>query len=275
MGKCPVSENRTEREARQAVTVATTIGKGRVSGSFSDFPLRKIQVLADGLVTDSLPCKNPIMSLIFDNNLIRLFDFYLLLMFVIGLLRRYTFYKDIVILAVATVVRQPNLVRRLNANRDVLMNWPTMLPFFFAVFLMAVQFVMSRLIWPDATITGRDAGRVWWHAALLVALFVPMFGVDFYFLIRIGQIDRTEANKHLSRAEYWLTGWQAPTIRIITFGYVNPHRMVNEQLRENLTWFRGSMQWSLWWLVVQVGLRILFGVAVWLLWAWTIPAESV
>ena len=215
------------------------------------------------------------MSHLLDTNLIRLFDFYLLLMFVIGLLRRGAFYKDIVVLTVATIVRTPNLVRRLGANRDVLLTWPTLRPLVFALVLMVTQFVMSRLIWPEATMTSRDVGRVWWHAVLLFSLFVPMVVVDIYFLIRVGQIDRAVANKHLARAEYWLTSWQGPAVKFFTLGFVNPRRMVDEQLRENLAWFRGTMKWSMWWLVVQVGLRVSFGVAIWLLWARNISTESV
>lgn len=215
------------------------------------------------------------MSRLLDTNLIRLFDFYLLLMFVIGLLRRAAFYKDVILVSVAAVMRQPNLVRRLGANRDVLLNWQTLRPVFFAVLLLAVQFVLSRLIWPEATLTGREVSRVWWQVVLAIVLFLPMFAVDVYFLIRVGQIDRGAAHELLIRAEHWLTSWQAPAVRLITFGYINPRKMVDDQLRDGLHWFRGTMAWSMWWTTVQVGLRVLFGVAIWLLWAWTQPGESV
>ena len=216
-----------------------------------------------------------VMPALPDTNLIRLFDFYLLLMFVIGLLRRATFYKDVALISLAAVTKQPNLVRRLGANRDVLMNWQTLRPLVFAVVLIFVQFILSRLIWPDATITGRDVGRHWWQAVILVVLFAAMFTVDLYFLIRIGQIDRGEANKHLLRAEYWLTSWQGPVIKIVTFGYVNPRQMVDDQVRDGMTWFRSTMTWSMWWVIVQVSLRVAFGVAIWLFWAWSQKAESV
>lgn len=215
------------------------------------------------------------MSRLPDINLIRLYDFYLLMMFVIGLLRRAGFYKDVVLVSIAAVLRQPNLVRRLGANRDVLMNWTTMRPIFFATLLLASQFVLSRLIWPDATLTGRDVSHSGWQSALLVALFLPMFAVDVYFLVRVGQIDRGLAHEHMARAEYWLAGWRGPAVRVVTFGYVNPRKMVDDQLRDGLVWFRGTMAWSMWWTTGQVGLRVLFGLAIWLLWAWSIPVESV
>jgi hypothetical protein len=215
------------------------------------------------------------MSRLPDINLIRLFDFYLLMMFVIGLLRRAGFYKDVTLVSVAAVLRQPNLVRRLGANRDVLMNWSTLRPVFFAVLLLAIQFVLSRLIWPDANLTGRDVSHSWWRAALLVALFLPMAAVDTYFLFRVGQIDRGIAHQYLARAEYWLTGWRGPAVRVVTFGYVNPRKMVDDQVRDSLRWFRGTMAWSMWWVTVQVSLRVLFGLVIWLLWAWSIRSETV
>lgn len=215
------------------------------------------------------------MTALLDTNLIRLFDFYLLLMFVISLLRRATFYKDVTLISIAAVMKQPNLVRRLGANRDILLNWSTIRPLVFAIVLMLVQFILSRLIWPEATITLREIGPHYGQDAVLVILFAAMFAVDLYFLIRIGQIDRGEANKTLLRAEYWLTSWQAPVISAVTFGYVNPRKMVDDQLREGLTWFRSTMAWSMWWVIVQVSLRVAFGVAIWLFWAWSLNPESV
>ena len=215
------------------------------------------------------------MTALLDTNLIRLFDFYLLLMFAIGLLRRAEFYKDVTLISIAAITKQPNLVRRLGANRDVLLNWSTIRPLVFAIVLILVQFVLSRLIWPDATITGRDVTHHWWQALILVLLFAAMFSVDLYFLIRVGQIDRGEANKHLLRAEYWLTSWQGAAVKIVTLGYVNPRQMVDDQVRDGLTWFRSTMAWSMWWVIVQVSLRVAFGVAIWLFWAWSVKVESV
>lgn len=215
------------------------------------------------------------MQAILNTNVIRLFDFYLLLMFVIGLLRRGTLYRDVVIVSFAAVTRQPNLVRRLSANRDVLLHWPTLRPVFIALFLMLAQFIMSRLIWPHANVTVQDLLNNWWQSLIVLLIFAPMFAVDVYFLIRVGQIDRTLAHEHLTRAEHWLTSWHAPAVKMITFGYVNPRKMVDEQLREGLSWFRGTMAWSMWWVTVQVGLRVMFGVTIWLIWASTIQPETV
>ena len=215
------------------------------------------------------------MNTLANTNLIRLFDFYLLMMFVIGLLRRWAMYRDIVLLTGAAIIRRPNLVRQLGANRELLMTRQILVPVILAIGLMGIQFILSRLIWPQATMTIREASKDWWRVALLIGTFVPMFAVDLYFLIRVGQIDRNEAMKQLHRAEHWLTSWQGSAIRWVTMGYVNPRKMVDDQLRDGLSWFGLLIAWSMWWVTVQVTLRVAFGLTVWLLWAFPPLAESV
>jgi hypothetical protein len=209
------------------------------------------------------------MNALLDANLIRLFDFYLLMMFVIGLLRRWAIYRDISILAGAAILRRPNIVKQLGANRDLLITRQILFPILMAVGLMAIQFVLSRLIWPTANITFRDESTSWWRVTLLILFFVPMLTVDVYFLVQVGRIDRTEAIKQLNRAEYWLTNWKGTAIKWATIGYVDPKKMVDNQLREGLTWFGSLVAWSMWWVVVQVALRVAFGLTVWLLWAFS------
>lgn len=207
------------------------------------------------------------MDSLSDLNLIRLFDFYLVLLFVIGVLRRWGMYKDIFFLSGAAVFRQPNLIKRLSANKDVLMNWQTLLPISLAVLLMVVQFVMSRLIWPEATISIKDCWHKPWTVLLLTLLYLPMFAVDLYFLFRVSRIDRGEAVKQMKRAEHWLTSWQAPLIKVATFGKIDPRKMVDDQLRSGLSWFGELLSWSMWWIVIQIGLRLAFGITLWVLWA--------
>jgi hypothetical protein len=215
------------------------------------------------------PPKNVDVNSIIDANLIRLFDFYLLMMFIIGVIRRWGIYKNVTILTVAVLFRQPNLVRRLGANRDLILNRTVIFPVAIALLLMMIQLILSRLIWPTATVTLRDESESWWRIAMVIITFVPMLCVDIYFLFRVGRIDRGEAFKQLHRAEYWLTSWQGQAVSYMTFGLVNPRKMVDEQLRDGLTWFRTLVAWSMWWVVIQVTLRVTFGVVVWLLWAFT------
>jgi hypothetical protein len=199
-------------------------------------------------------------------NLIRLFDFYLASMFVLSLARRYLVYWDSARLLVALRGRWPRLVDRLKEYHGVLVTQEVLRPLGVALLLMAVQLVCSRAIWPEATLTVGDVAGGW-RLAVVVAAFVPMAAVDVYFLVRVGRFDRTETEKYLDLAEHWLASWKSPVVRAVTLGYVNPRRMVDDEVRKGLEQIGQTVSWASRWVAVQVGCRVAFGLAIWLLWA--------
>ena len=87
-------------------------------------------------------------------NLIRIFDFYLALMFLISFLRRWGVYMDALRLLVAVRGRWPKLIQRLGEHKSIILNWSFFRPAFLALFLMLTQLVVSRLIFPSAALTG-------------------------------------------------------------------------------------------------------------------------
>jgi len=58
-------------------------------------------------------------------------------------------------------------------------------------------------------------------------------------------------------------------VRIFTLGYINPRQMVNVEVRKALLEASQLLQLSLWWISVQVGLRVVFGLSVWGMWVLT------
>jgi hypothetical protein len=199
-------------------------------------------------------------------NLIRLFDFYLASMFVLSLARRYAVYWDAVRLLVALRGRWPRLVDRLKEHHGVLVSQEVLRPLGVALLLMLVQFVCSRAIWPGATLTVGDVAGGW-RLPVVVAAFIPMAVVDVYFLVRVGRFDRTETEKYLDLAEHWLASWKTPAVRLVTLGYVNPHRMVDDEVKKGLEQIGQTVSWASRWVAVQVGCRVAFGLVIWLLWA--------
>lgn len=200
-------------------------------------------------------------------NLIRLFDFYLACMALFSLLRRYAVYRETALLLVAVRGRWPRLLARMKEHRTLLFNWAVFRPLVLAVGLMAIQMTLSRLIWPAATIRPVDLVDPWWQAAVAVAAFLPMLIVDIYFLVSIGRFDRAETVKYLDMAEGWAGTLKAKAVAAVTFGRVNPNRMVEAELQKGLSELGRTVSGSLWWVTLQVGLRTLFGLTVWLLWA--------
>ena len=106
-----------------------------------------------------------------------------------------------------------------------------------------------------------------WPAAVILAAVVPMVAVDAYFLIFVGRFDRTSAEAYMDQAEHWLNSWQAPVVRAVTFGYVNPRRMVDVEVQKSLEQLSRTVSWAAWWVAAQVVCRMACGLTIWTVWA--------
>jgi hypothetical protein len=199
-------------------------------------------------------------------NLIRVFDFYVTLMFVISLVRRWDVYLSAVRLLIAVRGRWPKLVDRLSEHSSLLLNRSFFRPALWALGLTLGQLLASRIIFPQATLTGDQLRAEWWWIPVVLVPLVPMLAVDVYFVVRVGKFDHDETVKYLDQAETWL-GWKGPLVRALTLGVVNPRRMVDDEVKKSLTEYRSTLQASLWWVAVQIGLRLAFGLTLWSVWA--------
>jgi hypothetical protein len=200
-------------------------------------------------------------------NLIPLFTFYLTAIFVVGTFRRLRQYRDVVNLTRTMPGRWPRVLQQIRKHWVMFLTWSTFRPAILAVTLIVVQMVCSRVIWPQATITLRDLGAEWWMPLLVGLSAICMISVDLYFIVRVGRIDREETERYLDEAEHWMTSWKAPFVRVVTFGYVNPRKMVDTEVRKALEEGKGLLHRNLWWISVQAGLRVLFGLCLWISWA--------
>src|SRR5262249_49397814 len=97
-----------------------------------------------------------------------------------------------------------------------------------------------------------------------------MLGVDVYATFRVGEVDRRLLEEYFDQAEYWLRSWVTPVVRIFTLGYINPRHMVTVEVRRALLQASQLLNSTLWWVSVQVALRIAFGLALWLTYAWSV-----
>ncbi len=199
-------------------------------------------------------------------NLIRVFDFYLALMFVISLVRRWSVYVNALRLLVAVRGRWPKLIQRLAEHQSLILNWSFFRPAFLALGLTLIQLILSRLIFPLAVLTGPQLRQEWWWVPIILVPLLPMLAVDIYFVVRIGKFDHDETVKYFDQAETWL-GWKGPLVRVLTLGIINPQKMVDEEVKKNLTEYQSTLKVSLWWVSVQIALRILFGLTLWTVWA--------
>lgn len=200
-------------------------------------------------------------------NLINLYSFYLAAMFVLGLMRRWSVYLDTFAILIAVRGRWPKLVERMAAHRKAVVNWATIRPIVLVMILMIVQMVASRIVWPQARLPLGELPTPSWHLIPFALALVPMLAVDVYFLIAVGRFDRTETEKYFDQAERWSGTWKAKAVRAITFGRIDPDKQVDEGVQKGMEQLGQTVSWAMWWVSVQMGLRLLFGLTIWILWA--------
>lgn len=207
-------------------------------------------------------------------NLIRFLDFYFTLFFFANTIRRLGQYQAVARLVLATPGRWPNLLQLIKEHRAIFLTGTTIIPGLLALGLMLVQLVASRFVWPDAGrppfgLTVERVMEHWQAIAAALPLGLAMMGLDVYFLLVVGTLDRAKMEKYFDQAEYWLSSRTAHVVRIFTFGYVNPRKMVAVEVNKALNELCRMLNNSFWWMTAQVSLRLLFGLSLWLTWVLT------
>jgi hypothetical protein len=200
-------------------------------------------------------------------NLIRLFDFYLAVAFLVSTALRVSQYRAIIGLVRAVPSRWPHLFRLVKEHRTIFLTWTTVLPAVLAFLLCIIHAFACRLVWPQAQLTFGDVGANWQSLVGVLALGVAMVAVDVYGTFVVGEVNREMMQKYFDQAEYWLRSWTAPVVRIFTFGYINPRHMVAVEVRKALIEASKLINSTFWWVSIQTGLRVAFGLALWLTYA--------
>ena len=206
-------------------------------------------------------------------NLIHFLDFYFAFMFLASMWRRFGQYQSVARFIIALPGRWPHLLKLVSEHRMIFWTWSMILPGLFALGLTLAQTIASRFVFPSAG-NPEDAltvGRLieYWPALIIVG---PQFGdvaFDLYTLYVVGQFDRHALEPHLDQAEFWLRSRTAHVVRVVTFGWVNPRKMVATEVQKALLAVGDMLNVSLWWVAVQMGLRVACGVSLWLTWALT------
>jgi hypothetical protein len=216
-----------------------------------------------------LPCREFsgvfCMSSFWDLDLIRLFAFYLWLVFFASTAMRIQQYEAIVRLVKAVPERWPSLLRLVRQHHAIFLTWATVLPAVMALVLSIAHTLAWRLVWPHLTVG--DVAYFRFTAVLMFVAGLAMLGVDLYATFRVGAIDHSLLEKYFDQAEYWLRSWVAPVVHIFTLGYINPRKIVRAEVRKALVEASELLNTTLWWVSLQVGLRVVFGLTLWVTWA--------
>jgi hypothetical protein len=209
------------------------------------------------------------MEGLWDLDLIRLFEFYLALAFVASTAVRLRQYEAVVRLVFNAPERWPRLMRLVKEHHTIFWTRATALPAVLALGLLLLHTLACRLVWPRAVLT--LSGLCELHAALpfIAVLTVAMLAVDLYGTLKVGVVDRAMLERYFDQAEFWLGSWVAPVVRVFTLDYINPRRMVNVEVRKALGEASRLLNTTLWWVTVQVSLRISVGLSLWLAYAFS------
>jgi hypothetical protein len=209
-------------------------------------------------------------------NLIHFLDFYYMFFFLANTLRRLGQYLAVARLVAASRGRWPKLLNLVSGHRAIFLTWTTLLPGLLALALSLLQLVASRWLWPEAgkPPDGLSLGRLldhWPALFAVVPLGLAMFALDLFSLLAVGSWQREELEKHFDQAEYWLGSHSAHVVRIFTLGFINPRGMVHTEVRKALIELSRMLNYTLWWVSLQVGIRLAFGLSLWLTWVVTLP----
>lgn len=205
------------------------------------------------------------MSWLLDLSLIQLFLVYLTLAFLIGTALRVRDYRNALGLILRAQGRWPRLVKLVRQHHHILLTWRLVLPLLLSLSLIAAHETTSHLVLRgDAdTLTIGRLLRLWPALLAVAPTGAFMIGLDLYVFAHISPLDHALLEKYFDQAEYWLKPWTAPVVRIFTFGYINPRKMVTKEVRSALEAAGRLMSRTLWWVSVQTASRLAFGLALW------------
>jgi hypothetical protein len=204
-----------------------------------------------------------------DVNLIHLFNFYLAATFLLSCYRRFGLYRAVGGMVLDVPARWPKLFELIRGQHTVFLTWTTAFPAVLALTVLLAHTTATHFVWPQADLTLSGLAGRWFFLPLVLLAAAAMLGMDIYTLLTVGSVDRTEVEKQLDRAEYWLTAWPGKVVSLLTFGKLDPRQMVAVEVKKALTGAAELLNRSLWWVSLQTALRVFFGLSLWVTWALT------
>jgi hypothetical protein len=203
------------------------------------------------------------MARLGDLHLIRFFSFYLTVIFLVSTYLRLRQYLVTLNLVRAFPERWPRLFGLVRQHKQIFLTWQTVLPSILSLALLTAHTVAAHFIWPQADFTLARLLELWPAVPVVALTGAAMIAFDVYGTLRVGQIDQAEMEKYFGQAEYWLRSKAAHFVRVVTFGFVNPRKMVAEEVQKALINASNLVNSTLWWTVIQTCLRLAFGLSLW------------
>jgi hypothetical protein len=129
---------------------------------------------------------------------------------------------------------------------------------------MASNMLASQLIWPQADrFTLADLLHIWPVVPFVAISAAAMVAFDIWGMIQVSELEQEVVEQYFDQAEFWLRGWKAPVVRVLSLGYVNPRQIVAQEVRTALGYAAQLLHTTLRWVSIQTTLRISFGLCLW------------
>ena len=207
-------------------------------------------------------------------SLLAAFNNYLILAFIVSTGIRIRRYRAILGLILACPNRWPKLLELVKKDRTVFLCWPTLLVIGLAFALMLSNSLATHLVWVQAKVSFQELWGRWLPFAAVILSGGLMLILDSKATFTVGHIDRGALEVDLDKAESWLKSWMAPALRIVTFGFVNPRKIVGAEVHRLLVKANWIMVGSMWRLSLRIGMQLAFGLSLWLTWAFALRQPS-
>jgi hypothetical protein len=205
------------------------------------------------------------MSWLSSLHVIRLFNLYLVVVFLVTTFGRLRDYVRILDMVRRVPGRWPRLFQLVKQHWNIFVTWKSFYPLLSSGGLLLGHTILTRLILPSGDdLTVARLLEYWPALAFVLPCTVAMIALDIYWVATAEEIDYKTLEKYFDQAEFWLKSWTAPVVRVFTLGYVNPRKMVAAEVRTALESAGDMLNTTLWWMAWQSGVRIACGASLWL-----------
>jgi hypothetical protein len=206
------------------------------------------------------------MSWLLQLHVIRLFNLYLILVFLATTYARLRDYIKVLDLVRRVPGRWPRLFQLVKQHWNIFLTLNSLYPLLSSGGLLLVHTILTRWVWPfaDDYLTIERLGENWTTLFVVIPCTIAMIALDMYWALTASEIDTALLAKYFDQAEFWLQRWTAPVVRVFTLGYINPRQMVAVEVRKALTDASSMLNSTLWWMAWQAGVRIACGASLWL-----------
>jgi hypothetical protein len=205
------------------------------------------------------------MSWLSSLHVIRLFNLYLIVVFLVTTFARLRDYVKILDLVRRVPGRWPRLFQLVKQHWNIFLTWKSFYPLLSSGGLLLGHTILTRIILPSGDeLTIARLLEYWPTLAFVLPFGGAMIALDIYWVATAEEIDYKILEKYFDQAEFWLKSWTAPVVRVFTLGYVNPRQMVAAEVRNALVSASDMLNTTLWWMTLQSGVRIACGASLWM-----------